>query len=160
MNVSGDCSLYPEIMIRVNHVYMARVSLLFNRRQVVINFVIWIIVGALIGWIASIIMRTNARQGLIGDILVGIVGAFVGGYFLSPLFHVDTINQGDFSLPALLVSLGGAVILLAISKLFRNVVGCLMIVIIALGVYAYFNCWTMASTSAYCASLKALPFLR
>jgi uncharacterized membrane protein YeaQ/YmgE (transglycosylase-associated protein family) len=125
-----------------------------------INFIIWIIAGALIGWAASIIMRTNNRQGLIADIIVGIVGAFVGGYFLSPLFKVGTINEGDFSLPALLVSLGGAVILLAISKLFRNVVGCLVIVIIALGIYAYFNCWTMASTSAFCTSLKALPFLQ
>ena len=125
-----------------------------------INFIIWIIVGALIGWVASIIMRTNNRQGLIADIIVGVVGAFVGGYFLSPLFHVDTINQGDFSIPALLVSLGGAVILLAISKLFRNVVGFLVIVIIAPGIYAYFNCWTMASTSAFCTSLKALPFLQ
>jgi uncharacterized membrane protein YeaQ/YmgE (transglycosylase-associated protein family) len=51
-------------------------------------------------------MRTNNRQGLIADIIVGIVGAFVGGYFLSALFHVDTINQGDFSIPALLVLLG------------------------------------------------------
>jgi uncharacterized membrane protein YeaQ/YmgE (transglycosylase-associated protein family) len=125
-----------------------------------INFVIWIIAGALIGWVASIIMRTNNRQGLIADMIVGIVGAFVGGYFLSPLFNVGTINQGDFSIPALLVSLGGAVILLAIFKLFRNVGGCLVIVIIGLGIYAYFNCWTMASTSAICTNLRALPFLQ
>jgi len=125
-----------------------------------INFIIWIIVGALIGWVASLIMKTNSRQGLIADIIVGIVGAFVGGYFLSPLFNVGTINEGDFSIPALLVSLGGAVILLAISKLFRNVAGFLVIAILALGIYAYFNCWTMASTSAFCTSLKALPFLR
>jgi len=125
-----------------------------------INFIIWIIVGAVIGWVASLIMKTNSRQGLIADIIVGIVGAFVGGYFLSPLFNVGTINEGDFSIPALLVSLGGAVILLAISKLFRNVAGFLVIAILALGIYAYFNCWTMASTSAFCTSLKALPFLR
>ncbi len=125
-----------------------------------INFIIWIIVGAAIGWVASLIMKTNSRQGLIADIIVGIVGAFVGGYFLSPLFNVGTINEGDFSIPALLVSLGGAVILLAISKLFRNVAGFLVIAILALGIYAYFNCWTMASTSAFCTSLKALPFLR
>jgi len=125
-----------------------------------INFIIWIIAGAVIGWAASLIMRTNDRQGLIADIIVGIVGAFVGGYFLSPLFNVGTINEGDFSIPALLVSLGGAVILLAISKLFRNIVGFVVIVFIALGIYAYFNCWTMASTSAFCTSLKALPFLQ
>ncbi len=125
-----------------------------------INFLIWIIAGALIGWAASIIMRTNNRQGLIADILVGIVGAFVGGYFLSPLFGVGTINEGDFSIPALLVSLGGSVILLAFSKLFRNIAGFLIVILIALGIYLYFNCWTMESTSAYCASLKALPFLK
>jgi uncharacterized membrane protein YeaQ/YmgE (transglycosylase-associated protein family) len=125
-----------------------------------INFILWIIVGALIGWAASIVMQTNSRQGLIGDIIVGIVGAFVGGYFLSPLFHVGTINNGDFSIPALLVSLGGAILLLLFSKLFRNVAGFLVVIIIGLGIYAYFNCWTMASTAAYCASLKALPFLQ
>jgi uncharacterized membrane protein YeaQ/YmgE (transglycosylase-associated protein family) len=125
-----------------------------------INFIIWIIVGALIGWVASIIMKTNNRQGLIADIIVGIVGAFVGGYFLSPLFNAGTINQGDFSLPALLVSLGGAVILLAVSKLFRNIGGFLVIVIIGLIIYLYFNCWTMESTSTMCSTIRALPFLQ
>jgi len=51
-----------------------------------INFIIWIIAGAVIGWVASLIMRTNKRQGLIADIVVGIVGAFLAGYFLSPAF--------------------------------------------------------------------------
>jgi uncharacterized membrane protein YeaQ/YmgE (transglycosylase-associated protein family) len=125
-----------------------------------INFLIWIIVGALIGWVASIIMRTNSRQGLIADIIVGIVGAFVGGYLLSPLFNVGTINEGDFSIPALLVSLGGAIILLAISKLFRNIGGFLVIVIILLIILIYFNCWPMASTSAFCTTIRALPFLQ
>jgi uncharacterized membrane protein YeaQ/YmgE (transglycosylase-associated protein family) len=125
-----------------------------------INFIIWIIVGAVIGWVASIIMRTNNRQGLIADIIVGIVGAFVGGYFLSPLFNVGTINDGNFSLPALLVSLGGAVILLAISKLFRNIGGFLVVVIIALICLIYFNCWSLDSTSAFCTSIRALPFLQ
>jgi uncharacterized membrane protein YeaQ/YmgE (transglycosylase-associated protein family) len=125
-----------------------------------INFLIWIIVGALIGWVASIIMRTNSRQGLIADIIVGIVGAFVGGYFLSPLFNVGTINDGDFSIPALLVSLGGAVILLAISKLFRNIGGFLLFVIIALFVLIYFNCWSLGSSSAFCSTVRVLPFLQ
>ena len=125
-----------------------------------INFLIWIIVGALIGWVASIIMRTNSRQGLIADIIVGIVGAFVGGYFLSPLFNVGTINEGNFSIPALLVSLGGAVILLAISKLFRNIGGFLATLIIVLIIYIYFSCWSQASTSAFCTSIRALPFLQ
>ena len=97
-------------------------------------FKISIIVGALIGWVARIMMRTNNRQGPIADIIAGIVGAFVGGYFLNLLFHVDKLDQGDISIPALLVSLGGAVSLLVISKLFRNIAGFLVIVIIALGI--------------------------
>ena len=125
-----------------------------------INFLIWIIAGAVIGWVASLIMKTNSRQGLIADIVVGIVGAFVGGYFLSPLFNVSTINEGNFSIPALLVSLGGAVILLAISKLFRNIGGFLVILLIALVIYIYFSCWSMDSTSAFCTSIRALPFLK
>ena len=123
------------------------------------NFIIWIIAGALVGWVASIIMRTNKRQGLIGDIIVGIVGAFVGGYFLSPLFNVSTINQSNFSIPALLVSLGGAVILLAIFKIFRNVGVFLAILIIGLVIVIYFNCWPLASTSAFCTAIRGLPFL-
>ena len=125
-----------------------------------INFLIWIIVGALIGWIASIIMKTNARQDLIADIIVGIVGAFIGGYILSPLFNAGTINEGDFSIPALLVSLGGAVILLTISKLFRNIGGFLVVVVIALIVLIYFNCWSPDSSTAFCSTVRALPFLQ
>ncbi len=119
-----------------------------------IDFLLWIIVGALIGWLASIIMKTNTRQGLIADIIVGIVGAFVGGYFLSPLFNIGTINEGNYSIPALLVSLGGAIILLAISKLFRNVAGFLLIVVIALVIYIYFNCWIMETSSVFCSSIR------
>ena len=125
-----------------------------------IDFILWIIVGALIGWVASIIMKTNSRQGLIADIIVGIVGAFVGGYFLSPLFNVSTINESNYSIPALLVSLGGAIILLAISKLFRNVGGFLLVVIIALFIYIYVSCWSMESASAFCTSVRAMPFLQ
>jgi hypothetical protein len=58
------------------------------------------------------------------------------------------------------VSLGGAVILLAISKLFRNIDGFLVILIIALIIYIYFNCWSMTSTSAFCTTIRALPFLQ
>ena len=85
-----------------------------------INFIVWIIVGGLIGWIASIVMRTDAQQGLLLNIIVGIVGAFLAGLVLTPLFGVGSINSGDFSLPALLISLLGAIILLAIVNLFRR----------------------------------------
>jgi uncharacterized membrane protein YeaQ/YmgE (transglycosylase-associated protein family) len=124
-----------------------------------INFIVWIIAGALIGWVASIIMGTNKRQGLISDIIVGIVGAFIGGYFLSPLFHISTINESNFSIPALLVSLGGAVILLAFSKLFRSIGGFLLVIIIIMIIYTYFTCWSMDANSTYCTAIRALPFL-
>ncbi|HEY8507565.1 MAG TPA: GlsB/YeaQ/YmgE family stress response membrane protein [Steroidobacteraceae bacterium] len=84
------------------------------------NFIIWLVVGGLIGWIASKIMRTDAQQGILLNIVVGIVGALLGGWLISPLIGQGTINQGDFSLGALLVSLLGAIILLAIVNLFRR----------------------------------------
>ena len=84
------------------------------------NFVIWLIVGGLVGWVASMIMRTNGQQGLLLNIIVGIVGAFVAGLVLTPLLGIATINQNNFSLPGLLVSLMGAIILLAVVSLFRG----------------------------------------
>jgi uncharacterized membrane protein YeaQ/YmgE (transglycosylase-associated protein family) len=84
------------------------------------NFILWIILGGILGWIASIIMRTNAQQGLVLNIVVGIIGALVAGFLLTPLFGMSTINQNNFSLPSLLVSLLGAIILLAIVNLFRR----------------------------------------
>ena len=84
------------------------------------NFILWIIVGGILGWIASLIMRTDAQQGVGLNIVVGIIGALVAGFLLTPLFGIATINQSNFSLPSLLVSLLGAIILLAIVNLFRR----------------------------------------
>jgi uncharacterized membrane protein YeaQ/YmgE (transglycosylase-associated protein family) len=84
------------------------------------NLILWLIIGGLIGWIASRIMRTDAQQGIFLNIVVGIVGALLAGFLLSPLFGIGTINQSNFSLPALLVSLLGSIILLAIVNLFRR----------------------------------------
>ena len=81
------------------------------------NTVIWLVVGGMIGWLASLVMGTDNRQGIILNVVVGIVGAVLGGWFLSGIFGVSTINQGDFSLNGLLVSFLGAVILLALAKL-------------------------------------------
>ena len=82
--------------------------------------ILWIIIGGILGWIASLIMRTDAQQGLFLNIVVGIIGALVAGFVLTPLFGIGTINQNNFSLPALLISLLGAIILLAIVNLFRR----------------------------------------
>jgi uncharacterized membrane protein YeaQ/YmgE (transglycosylase-associated protein family) len=84
------------------------------------NLILWLIAGAVIGWLASRIMGTSSQQGLLLDIVVGVVGAVLAGWFLTPLFGVGTINQNNFSIPALLVSLLGAVVLLAIVRLFSR----------------------------------------
>jgi uncharacterized membrane protein YeaQ/YmgE (transglycosylase-associated protein family) len=85
-----------------------------------INFIVWLVIGGLIGWVASMIMRTDGQQGIFLNVIVGIVGAALGGWFISPLVGVGTINQGSFSLGALVVSLLGAVVLLAIVNLVRR----------------------------------------
>ena len=84
------------------------------------NFLIWLVVGGVIGWIASMVMKTDAQQGVVLNIVVGIAGAFLGGLLISPLVGVPSINQNAFSLGAMLVSLVGAIILLAIVNLFRR----------------------------------------
>lgn len=83
-------------------------------------FIVWIIVGGILGWLASMVMKTDAEQGMILNVVVGIVGAFLGGWLLSPLFGGGTINTDDFSLMSLLVSFLGALILLAIVNLLRR----------------------------------------
>ncbi len=84
------------------------------------NFIIWIVIGGVIGWLASMAMKTNAQQGIFLNIVVGIVGAFLGGWLLAPLFGSGTINGDNFSLASLLVSFLGAVILLGIVNLLRR----------------------------------------
>jgi len=83
-----------------------------------INFIVWLIVGAIIGWVASQLM--GRREGLILNIVVGIVGAFLAGLVLTPLLHIPTINQNNFSLPGLIVSLLGAIMLLAVVNIFQR----------------------------------------
>ena len=84
------------------------------------NLIIWLVVGGVIGWIASLIMKTDAQQGLFLNVVVGVVGALLGGWLLSPLVGEGTVNQGDFSLGGLLVSLAGAIILLFLVTLIRR----------------------------------------
>ncbi len=81
-----------------------------------INLILWLLFGALVGWLASIVMRTDGRQGTLLNIVVGIVGAMIGGFLLSG----PTINSNVFNLTALLVSFIGAVVLLAIVNLVRR----------------------------------------
>ena len=84
------------------------------------NLIVWLVIGGVVGWVAGLLLQ-NSGNGIILNVVVGIVGAFLGGWLLGPLFnHSSTINQADFSLPGLAVSLLGAVILLAIVNLIRR----------------------------------------
>jgi uncharacterized membrane protein YeaQ/YmgE (transglycosylase-associated protein family) len=81
------------------------------------NLIIYLIAAAIIGWVATILMHD--RSNLLINIIVAIVGAFLAGYFLSPIFKVGTINDA-ITIPTMLLTLLGAVILLAIVNLFRR----------------------------------------
>ena len=82
------------------------------------NFIIWLVVGGLIGWVASLVMKRP--EGMLMNVVVGIVGSMLGGWLISPLLGAGTINQNDFSIMGLLVSFLGAVILLAIVNFFTR----------------------------------------
>ena len=79
------------------------------------GLILWLIVGGVVGWLASLVMRTDAQQGIILNIVVGIIGAFLGGL----IFGGGTINN-VISLQSVLVSLVGAIILLALVNLVRR----------------------------------------
>jgi uncharacterized membrane protein YeaQ/YmgE (transglycosylase-associated protein family) len=83
------------------------------------GLLIWLIVGGICGWIASLIMKTDGQQGILLNVVVGIVGAFLAGWLISPMLGVGTINEG-ITIGSVLVSILGAVILLAIVNLFRR----------------------------------------
>jgi len=81
-----------------------------------IGLILWLVIGGVIGWLASMVMRTDAQQGIILNIVVGIVGAFLGGL----IFNGGSINNAPLTLYSFLVSLIGAIILLAIVNLIRR----------------------------------------
>ena len=83
------------------------------------NLIVWLVVGGVVGWLASIIMKRDASQGIILNVIVGIVGALLAGWLISPLVGVGSINDG-LSIGSFLVSLVGAIILLAIVNLFTR----------------------------------------
>lgn len=81
------------------------------------NIILWIVFGALAGWIASIIMSTNDEQGGFLNIVIGIAGAIVGG-FIARLFGVGDVN--GFDPLSLLIAIIGAILVIAIIKTFRR----------------------------------------
>jgi uncharacterized membrane protein YeaQ/YmgE (transglycosylase-associated protein family) len=84
------------------------------------GIIILIVVGGVLGWLASIVMRTNGQQGLLLNIVVGIVGAFLAGIVINPMIGGGNIMNGDYSASSLIVSFLGAVVLLAIVNLVRR----------------------------------------
>ncbi len=81
------------------------------------GIILWIIFGAIAGWIASMIMKTDAQQGAVGNIIVGVVGALIGGFIMNAF---GQSGVSGFNLYSLLVAIGGAVLLLAIVRAFRG----------------------------------------
>jgi len=80
------------------------------------GLILWLVIGGIVGWLASILMRTDAQQGIVLNVVVGIVGAFIGGL----IFTGGSINSSGLSLYTFLTSLVGAIVLLAIVNLVRR----------------------------------------
>ena len=84
------------------------------------NLIIALIIGGSIGWLASIVMRTDAQQGILLNVVVGIIGSLLGGFLLGPLLGGGNLLSGDLDVMTLVVALLGAIILLAIVNMFRR----------------------------------------
>jgi uncharacterized membrane protein YeaQ/YmgE (transglycosylase-associated protein family) len=84
------------------------------------NLILWLMVGGILGWLASVVMKTDGQQGIFLNVIVGIVGALLAGFVIAPMFGTGTINTNDFSVSGLIISFIGAVVLLAIVNLFRR----------------------------------------
>ncbi len=84
------------------------------------GLIVLLVVGGVIGWIASMIMRTDGQQGIFLNIVVGIIGAMLAGFIITPLIGGAPITSGVISIQSIIVSLIGAIVLLAIINLFRR----------------------------------------
>jgi uncharacterized membrane protein YeaQ/YmgE (transglycosylase-associated protein family) len=95
------------------------VNLKYPKGEQKMNLIIYLIAGAIVGYVASRIMHTNSQQDTLLDIVVGVIGAFLAGFFISPLVGVGTINDA-ITIPTLLVTLAGSIVLLWIVKMVRR----------------------------------------
>ncbi len=77
------------------------------------GLIIWLIIGGIIGWLASMVMKTDGQQGIILNVVVGIIGSFLGGWLIAPLI-------GGSGVMMYVSAFLGAIILLAIVNLFRR----------------------------------------
>jgi uncharacterized membrane protein YeaQ/YmgE (transglycosylase-associated protein family) len=91
-----------------------------HKEFTVINIVLWLVMGAVVGWVASLLMKTDGQQGTLLNIVFGIVGASVGGFGFRLLgFSGSNINEG-FSVYSFVVSVIGAVVVIALAQLLRR----------------------------------------
>ena len=84
------------------------------------NIIIMLVVGGVLGWLASIVMRTDGQQGIFLNVVVGIIGAVLAGFIITPLIGGAPITSGAFDIMSLISSFLGAVVLLAIVNLVRR----------------------------------------
>ncbi len=84
------------------------------------NLIIMLIVGGVIGWLASMVMRTDGQQGILMNVVVGVVGSILAGYLLTPFLGGAPITSGAFDIKSLFVSFLGAIVLLAIVNFIRR----------------------------------------
>src|SRR4051812_37155548 len=87
-------------------------------QELAMNIILWLIVGGIVGWIAGLLMRSS--HGILMNVVIGIVGAVLGGWLLGPMVGGGTINSGDFSMVSIVVSLIGALVLLAVVNVLRR----------------------------------------
>jgi uncharacterized membrane protein YeaQ/YmgE (transglycosylase-associated protein family) len=88
--------------------------------EAIVGLIILLVVGGVLGWLASIVMRTDGQQGILLNVVVGIVGALLAGFIITPLIGGAPITSGAFSIQSLIVSFLGAVVLLAIVNLVQR----------------------------------------
>ena len=85
-----------------------------------VGLIVWLVIGGVVGWLASLVMRTDGQQGIILNVVVGIVGSLLGAVLLAPLLGGGSLLSGALDIRSLLVAFLGAIILLAIVNLFRR----------------------------------------
>lgn len=83
------------------------------------SIIAWVVIGGLAGWLASIIMKTNAQMGFVANVAAGVVGALVGGWLVGLLFDIE-VDPNGFSIPSLLTAVLGAVIVIWVVKVFMG----------------------------------------
>lgn len=83
-----------------------------------VNIIVWIIIGAIAGWLASIVMKTNRQQGLVEDIIIGVIGGFLGGIILNALNIGGGVS--GLNIASILTAFIGAIVLLALLRMVRR----------------------------------------